>query len=163
GRAMALHDTLLMSASDMESLAALPNASLRAGTATMLRALASLRQAALLGPQAVLGTAAPILATLGGCPQAAFIVPSRSSWRVVLSNAERIHAIEEVVAELSALENVATEILSVREVDQVLLSITRKAVTLLEADMSGVFLIEGENLVMRSLMGHRSVETSRLR
>src|SRR4051794_41817742 len=78
---MALHDTLLMSASDMESLAALPNTSVRAGTATMLRALASLRQATLLGPQAVLGTAAPILASLGGGPQAAFIVPSRSSWR----------------------------------------------------------------------------------
>jgi sugar diacid utilization regulator/putative methionine-R-sulfoxide reductase with GAF domain len=82
---------------------------------------------------------------------------------VVVSNADRMHAMEEVVAELSALENVAIEILSVREVDQVLLSITRKAVTLLEADMSGVFLIEGENLVMRSCMGHRSVETARLR
>jgi sugar diacid utilization regulator/GAF domain-containing protein len=232
---MALHDTLLISPSDMASLAALPTASLQAGTTTMLKALASLRQATMLGPQAVLATAAPILASLGGCPQAAFIVPSRSSWRVtagaesggelsrlvhqlgkdsrdwtgvhpvdslgltfialrpgelalalpvvldttsveasslqlaaqacevVLSNAERIHAMEDVVAELSALENVATEILSVREVDQVLLSITRKAITLLEADMSGVFLIEGENLVMRSLMGHRSVETSRLR
>ena len=232
---MALHDTLLMTPADLESLGGLPNASLRAGTTMMLRALASLRQASLLGPQAVLDTAAPIVAGLAGCNQAAFIVPSRSSWRVlagaesggelsrlvhqlgketrewsgvhpverlgltfialrpgelalaltavldpasaeasgvqlaaqacevVLSNAERIQGMEEVVAELSALENVATEILSVREVDQVLLSITRKAVTLLEADMSGVFLIEGDNLVMRSLMGHRSVETARLR
>src|SRR5439155_749097 len=133
---MALHDTLLMTSTELESPGGLPNASLRAGTAMMLRALASLRQATLLGAQAC---------------------------EVVLSNAERIQGMEEVVAELSALENVATEILSVREVDQVLLSITRKAVTLLEADMSGVFLIEGENLVMRSLMGHRSVETARLR
>src|SRR6266511_2728551 len=80
---MALHETLLMTPSDMDALAGLPNATLQAGTATMLRALTSLRQATLLGPQAVLSTAAPILATLGGCAQAAFIVPSRSSWRVL--------------------------------------------------------------------------------
>src|SRR5258705_705439 len=80
---MALHETLLMTPSEIEALAGLPSASLRAGTATMLRALASLRQATMLGPQAVLTTAAPILASLGGCPQAAFIVPSRSSWRVL--------------------------------------------------------------------------------
>ena len=200
-----------------------------------LSALSSLRQATLLGPAAVLSAAAPLLAAMAGAPEAAFAVPSRSSWRVtagaepggdlgrrvhqlgpkskewqgltpvpklgvtfvvlrpgllglalpvvlepesetaallelagqacelVISNAERIKEMHEVVAELSALEHVAVEILSVREVDQVLLSIAGKALALLESDMSGVLLLEGDNLVMRSCMGHRSVQTSRLR
>src|SRR5436305_9051055 len=72
-----------MTSTELESPGGLTNASLRAGTAMTLRALASLRQATLLGPQAVLDTAAPIVASLAGCGQAAFIVPSRSSWRVL--------------------------------------------------------------------------------
>src|SRR2546421_5090958 len=96
---MALHDALLMTPADLESLGGLPNASLRAGTAMMLRALASLRQASLLGPQAMLETAAPIVAGLAGCGQAAFIVPSRSSWRI-LAGAESGGGLSRLVHQL---------------------------------------------------------------
>jgi sugar diacid utilization regulator/GAF domain-containing protein len=232
---MAMQDSLAMRRNEPESLNALSGTSAQEATAAGLRALSSLRQATMLGPPAVLAAAAPLLGTVVGASEAAFVVPSRSSWRVtagaepggdlgrrvhqlgreskewsglhpvpslgitfvalrtgslalalpvvldpasapaamvqlaaqacelVVSNAERIKEMGEVVAELAALENVAIEILSVREVDQVLLSIAGKALGLLESDMSGVLLLEGENLVMRSCMGNRSVQTARLR
>ena len=86
-----------------------------------------------------------------------------STCELALASAERIRDLEEVLAELNAQENVALEILSVREVDQVLISISHKALALLDADMSGVLMTEGGELVMRSCLGHRSLETARLR
>ena len=58
---------------------------------------------------------------------------------------------------------VATEILSVRDSAEVLLSITHTAHRLLDADIAGVFLREGEDMVMQSCVGHRRIETARLR
>lgn len=66
-------------------------------------------------------------------------------------------------AQLEALQNAATAILSVRDLDQVLLSITNRILQLLDADISGLFLVEGDELVMRSCVGHRVVQTERLR
>ena len=65
--------------------------------------------------------------------------------------------------EVSALQEVATEILSVRDSNEVLLSITNTALRLLSADIAGVFLREGDEMVMRSCVGHRQTETARLR
>ena len=57
--------------------------------------------------------------------------------------------------EVSALQEAATEILSVRDSTEVLLTITRTALRLLGADIAGVFLREGDEMVMRSCVGHR--------
>ena len=65
--------------------------------------------------------------------------------------------------EVSALQQVATEILSVRDSAEVLLSITHTAHRLLNADIAGVFLREGDDMVMQSCVGHRRIETARLR
>ena len=65
--------------------------------------------------------------------------------------------------EVSALQEAATEILSVRDSTEVLLTITRTALRLLGADIAGVFLREGDEMVMRSCVGHREPETARLR
>src|SRR4029077_19744960 len=58
---------------------------------------------------------------------------------------------------------VPTEILSVRDSTEVLLSIPRTALPLLSADIAGVFLREGDEMVMRSCVGHRETATARLR
>lgn len=76
---------------------------------------------------------------------------------------EQAGAADKVSSELSALEKVAGEILSVRDIGQVLLSIAYKVLNLLDADMAGVLLVEGDELVMRSCVGNRSVESARLR
>jgi sugar diacid utilization regulator/putative methionine-R-sulfoxide reductase with GAF domain len=65
--------------------------------------------------------------------------------------------------EVSALQAVATEILSVRDSAEVLLSITNTALRLLSADIAGVFLREGDEMVMRSCVGHRERKTATLR
>ena len=65
--------------------------------------------------------------------------------------------------EVSALQEAATEILSVRDSTEVLLTITRTALRLLGADIAGVFLREGDEMVMRSCVGHREPETAKLR
>ncbi|HEY2703626.1 MAG TPA: helix-turn-helix domain-containing protein [Candidatus Dormibacteraeota bacterium] len=65
--------------------------------------------------------------------------------------------------EAAALQEVATEILSVRDGSDVLLSITHTALRLLSADIAGVFLREGDEIVMRSCVGHRRPETASLR
>ena len=65
--------------------------------------------------------------------------------------------------EVSALQEAATEILSVRDSTEVLLTITHTALRLLGADIAGVFLREGDEMVMRSCVGHREPETARLR
>lgn len=66
-------------------------------------------------------------------------------------------------AEATVLRAVIEQLLSVRDLDQVLLSIADRTLNLLDADICGVLLREGDQLRMRSCVGHRVVETSRLR
>jgi len=58
---------------------------------------------------------------------------------------------------------VVEQIMSVRDLDQVLLSITNQTLRLLDSDICGVLLREGDEVRMRSCVGHQVVETSRLR
>ncbi|MBX6769858.1 MAG: GAF domain-containing protein, partial [Actinomadura rubrobrunea] len=58
---------------------------------------------------------------------------------------------------------VVEQIMSVRDLDQVLLSIANQTLRMLESDICGVLLREGDEVCMRSCVGHRLVETSRLR
>jgi sugar diacid utilization regulator/putative methionine-R-sulfoxide reductase with GAF domain len=66
-------------------------------------------------------------------------------------------------AETFVLRAVIEQLLTVRDLDQVLLSIVDRSLRLLDADICGVLLREGDELRMRSCVGHRVVETSRLR
>lgn len=66
-------------------------------------------------------------------------------------------------AETIVLRAVIEQLLSVHDLDQLLLSITDRTLDLLDADICGVLLREGDELCMRSCVGHRLVETARLR
>lgn len=66
-------------------------------------------------------------------------------------------------AETQVVRDVVGRLLSVRDVDQVLLSIADHTRRLLDADICGVLLREGDEVRMRSCVGHRVVETARLR
>lgn len=59
--------------------------------------------------------------------------------------------------------DLAKQVLSVADLDQVLLTITTETLRMSESDICGVFLREGDELRMKSCVGHRLVETSRLR
>ncbi|WP_172399008.1 helix-turn-helix domain-containing protein [Gordonia sp. i37] len=59
--------------------------------------------------------------------------------------------------------DLAKQVLSVADLDQVLLTIPTETLRMSESDICGVFLREGDELRMRSCVGHRLVETSRLR
>lgn len=66
-------------------------------------------------------------------------------------------------AEMSVLRDVVSQLLSVRDLDQVLLSIADRTLHLLDSDICGVMLVDGDEVTMRSCVGNRAVETSRLR
>ena len=79
---------------------------------------------------------------------------------------ERAESHEELVsaaAEVDSIRDVVGRLLSVRDADQVLLSVADWVLRLLDADICGVLLREGDEVRMRSCVGHRAVETSRLR
>ncbi len=79
---------------------------------------------------------------------------------------ERAAAREELTsagAEADSIRDVVGRLLSVRDADQVLLSVADWVLRLLDADICGVLLREGDEVRMRSCVGHRAVETSRLR
>jgi sugar diacid utilization regulator/putative methionine-R-sulfoxide reductase with GAF domain len=65
--------------------------------------------------------------------------------------------------EMTVLRDVVSTLLSVRDLDQVLLSIADRTLYLLDSDICGVLLVEDDELAMRSCVGHRTVETARLR
>jgi sugar diacid utilization regulator/putative methionine-R-sulfoxide reductase with GAF domain len=67
------------------------------------------------------------------------------------------------VDETQVMRDVVGRLLSVRDVDQVLLSIADHTLRLLDADICGVLLREGDEVRMRSCVGHRVVDTARLR
>ncbi|WP_066913162.1 helix-turn-helix domain-containing protein [Millisia brevis] len=65
--------------------------------------------------------------------------------------------------ETAVVGSLAKQVLSVSDLDQVLLTITTETLRMSESDICGVFLREGDELRMKSCVGHRLVETSRLR
>lgn len=85
-------------------------------------------------------------------------------WLSLLRDHADVHT--ELVAtgtEVDSVRDVVGRLLSVRDADQVLLSVADWVLRLLDADICGVLLREGDEVRMRSCVGHRSVETSRLR
>jgi sugar diacid utilization regulator/putative methionine-R-sulfoxide reductase with GAF domain len=80
----------------------------------------------------------------------------------VARDAARDGAVAEA-AETAVVRDVVERLLSVRDLDQVLLSIADRTSKLLDADICGVFLREGDEVRMRSCVGNRVVDTSRLR
>ena len=92
---------------------------------------------------------------------AAFEVAARTFADVVeliLQAIEQRQTVRDTGEEVLALHQAATDILSVRHGDEVLLSITRTAHRLLGADIAGIFLRDGDELVMQSCVGNRSVD-----
>lgn len=67
------------------------------------------------------------------------------------------------VAETQVVRDVLARLLSVRDVDQVLLSIADHTLRLLDADICGVLMREDDEVRMRACVGHRVVDTARLR
>jgi putative methionine-R-sulfoxide reductase with GAF domain len=65
----------------------------------------------------------------------------------------------------AALYGVATKLLGSRDLEEVLLAISNATSQVLRAEIAGLFLVDaaGECLEMRSVVGHRTVETARLR
>jgi sugar diacid utilization regulator/putative methionine-R-sulfoxide reductase with GAF domain len=65
----------------------------------------------------------------------------------------------------TALYGVATKLLGSRDLEEVLLAIANATSQVLQADIAGLFLVDaaGESLEMRSVVGHHTVETARLR
>jgi signal transduction histidine kinase/putative methionine-R-sulfoxide reductase with GAF domain len=74
--------------------------------------------------------------------------------------ADTVRALE---AELATLQAIAGSILSTHDVEQVLLSINERLLSALEAEIAGALLIDGDELVMKSCVGHQSEATARLR
>jgi signal transduction histidine kinase/putative methionine-R-sulfoxide reductase with GAF domain len=74
--------------------------------------------------------------------------------------ADTVRALE---AELATLQAIAGTILSAHDVEQVLLSINERLLPTLDAEIAGALLIEGDELVMKSCVGHQSEATTRLR
>ncbi|MEJ2867795.1 helix-turn-helix domain-containing protein [Actinomycetospora sp. OC33-EN08] len=70
------------------------------------------------------------------------------------------HAASEETATVTA---VVEQLLALHDVDQLLLSIATRTMALLEADICGVLLVEGDEVRMRSCVGHRVIDTARLR
>jgi sugar diacid utilization regulator/GAF domain-containing protein len=66
---------------------------------------------------------------------------------------------------LSALYGVATKLLASRDLEEALLAIANAASQVLRAEIAGIFLVDasGECLEMRSVVGHQTVQTARLR
>lgn len=65
--------------------------------------------------------------------------------------------------ELQVLQDVATRILRSADLDEILLLVTHETKRLLASDICGVLMLEDDALVMRSCVGHFSVETAKLR
>jgi GAF domain-containing protein len=74
--------------------------------------------------------------------------------------ADTVRALE---AELATLQAIAGTILSTHDVERVLLSINERLLSTLEAEIAGALLSDGDELVMKSCVGHQSEATARLR
>jgi sugar diacid utilization regulator/GAF domain-containing protein len=65
---------------------------------------------------------------------------------------------------LAALYDVATKLLASWDLEEVLLAVTNAASQVLRAEIAGLLLVDatGDRLEMRSVVGHRTVQTARL-
>lgn len=81
---------------------------------------------------------------------------------LALERDQAVDGAAQATDESSAVRDVVERLLSVRDVDQVLLSIANHTLRLLEADICGVMLREDDEVRMRSCVGNRVIETSRL-
>src|SRR6266542_530021 len=68
-------------------------------------------------------------------------------------------------AAFTALYSVATKLLASRDLEEVLLAVANATAQVLHAEIGGIFLVDssGKFLEMRSVVGHRTVDTARLR
>jgi sugar diacid utilization regulator/GAF domain-containing protein len=68
-------------------------------------------------------------------------------------------------AAFTALYSVATKLLASRDLEEVLLGVANATAQVLRAEIGGIFLVDssGRSLEMRSVVGHRTVDTARLR
>lgn len=83
--------------------------------------------------------------------------------RLVIGRDRAATALDDAAEETTMVTDVVEALLSVHDVDQLLLSIADRTLGLLDADICGVLLREGDEVRMRSCVGHRLIETSRLR
>ncbi len=72
-------------------------------------------------------------------------------------------ALDDAAEETKIVTDVVEALLSVHDVDQLLLSIADRTLGLLDSDICGVLLREGDEVRMRSCVGHRVIDTARLR
>jgi sugar diacid utilization regulator/GAF domain-containing protein len=68
-------------------------------------------------------------------------------------------------AAFTALYSVATKLLASRDLEEVLLAVANATAQVLHAEIGGIFLVDasGRFLEMRSVVGHHTVDTARLR
>ena len=67
------------------------------------------------------------------------------------------------VSELEVMRAVASRILQSNDLDEILLLVSHETKRLLASDICGVMMREGDEVVMKSCVGHFSAETARLR
>lgn len=119
--------------------------------------------AALQGAQ----TVADIDAVVDGALDRLTGEPSQDVLRTLAElAAERVRATvaaDAVRAEVKAFHTIASQVLAIPDVEQVLLSVANTVLCLLNADICGVLMLEGDELVMRSCVGHQATETAELR
>ena len=82
---------------------------------------------------------------------------------LALDREDAVRAAEDASEETVIVTEVVERLLSVHDVDQLLLSIATRTLGLLDADICGVLLREGDEVAMRSCVGHRVIDTARLR
>lgn len=82
---------------------------------------------------------------------------------LVLDRGAAVCAADDAAEETVIVTEVVERLLSVHDVDQLLLSIATRTLGLLDADICGVLLREGDEVAMRSCVGHRVIDTARLR
>jgi sugar diacid utilization regulator/putative methionine-R-sulfoxide reductase with GAF domain len=83
--------------------------------------------------------------------------------RLVTERDRAARALDDAAEETKIVTDVVEALLSVHDVDQLLLSIADRTLGLLDADICGVLLAEGDEVRMRSCVGHRVIDTARLR
>ncbi len=82
---------------------------------------------------------------------------------LAIAIAERHESAVRNTGELQVLQDVASRILHSSDLDEILLLVTHETKRLLASDICGVLMLEDDTLVMRSCVGHFSVETAKLR
>ncbi|MDD7920183.1 helix-turn-helix domain-containing protein [Actinomycetospora callitridis] len=92
------------------------------------------------------------------------LVAQGCAWAtLVLERGDAVRAGDDAAQETVIVTEVVERLLSVHDVDQLLLSIATRTLGLLDADICGVLLREGDEVAMRSCVGHRVIDTARLR